>query len=47
MMIQQQDTFPFLNENSPKNQMLCLHMHGEFSESFPDYTICICTFKYI
>ena len=25
MMIQYQDTFPFLKENSPKNRMLCLH----------------------
>ena len=27
-------------ESPPKNQMLCAHiMHGDFSGTFPDYTI--------
>ena len=39
MMIQYQDTFPFLKENFPENRMLCLHnyviinhelIHGKF-----------------
>ena len=42
MMIQLQDTFHFLKENSPKNRMLCLHNAWE---SFPDYAIFICKFK--
>ena len=47
MMIQKQDNFPFLKDNSPKNRMLCLHnaMQVEFSRSFPDYAIFIFKFK--
>ena len=35
-MIQWQDTFPFLKENSRKIKCRVYIMHGEFSESFPD-----------
>ena len=42
MMIQQQDTFPFLKETKIK---CCVYiMHGEISESFPHYTLFICKF---